>query len=143
MMLARVLVVVSCGILLTNCARQIDTSRFALSRQDGPSFARHIARTKTDDDGTPLKAVAVGIPTSSVERPGVSDFTYLQMHSDNARAPADVDGLARRGTIRASMTVGEPAVSSAPSGPNFLETLAKDDKEHQTLKSKTLICHGC
>jgi hypothetical protein len=146
--IARIIFVVWCGSLLANCAGQVDLTKYALVKQDGVLRTGQMASTDAAHDGTPPRTVAAGSPASYVGRATENDFDYLQNDLDDARGATDSDGASthvRRHTMRAAMTVAEPATSSTPSAPpsKFLETLAEDDTENRILKSKTIICRGC
>jgi hypothetical protein len=125
---ARIVFVPLSLLVLCNCSVPIDLSKYALQERDAPHHKTsnnfHFAKTPKVDI---RKFSRRYIPKDHVVRDVEKSDIGMDMH-----------------TVRAAMTVVHPAGSSwRDQDPKFLENSAKEDKENQMLKSKTIICRGC
>ena len=149
-MLFRIIFVPLSLLMLANCAGQVDPAQYGLAGRDTPaqriiSNNRQLAKMDRDYDRLTRNAMR-DVPTVDVGKsiadigPSLKDAPEERIIRDAEKSDAGIRGH----IVRAAMTVVQPADPSSPAkNSKFLETLAKDDKENQLLKQKTIICRGC
>lgn len=148
----RVYLGLSALLLLVNCSNQTAFSSNPAPKRGFLDTAgagtRHFSRADTNDDGTirvtsrrvrepEYPTVDVGHNSAgSVDTPGQSDLSIVA----EKKATRQSDERSANGFIAVSHSVNPPQSSQDS---KFLENMAKDDRENQTLKLKTIICRGC
>jgi len=142
----RIVLLLLFALLVTNCTGQVDLANYRLAepKQKVGYFPidRSMSVKNVDYDGIIPFRVTRNVPTVDIGKSSVGNIELARKEDDLngrvVRAAEKSDSGAQR-VRTAGMTTGAAAITPL----SFVEKSAKDDKENQFLKQKTVICNGC